>query len=46
MARLIISNKVINNVIKIIKSLEESSLLVIVVDQTIGNEAKEQKGVF
>ena len=35
-----------NNVIKRIKSLEESGLLVIGVGQTIGNEAKGQKGVF
>ena len=35
-----------NYVMKIIKSLEESGLLIKVVSKTIGNEAKEQKGGF
>ena len=35
-----------NYVMKIIKSLEESGLLIKVVSKTIGNKAKEQKGGF
>ena len=35
-----------NDVIKIIKSLEESGLLIKGVSETIKNEAKEQKGGF
>ena len=43
---LIISNEEMNDIIKIIKSLEESGLLIKGVSQTIKNEVNEQKGVF
>ena len=43
---LIISNEEINDVMKIIESLEKSGLLVTVVSETIKNEAKEQKEGF
>ena len=46
MITLIISNEEINDIIKIIKSLEESGLLIKTVNKTIKNEAKEQKGGF
>ena len=42
----IISNEEINDVMKIIKSLEESGLLIKDVRQTVTNEAKEQIGGF
>ena len=42
---LTISNKEMN-IIKIVKSLEESGLLIKGVSETIKNEAKEQKGEF
>ena len=35
-----------NDIMKKIKSLEESGLLIIGVSKTIKNEAKEQKGRF
>ena len=35
-----------NDFIKIVKSLEESGLLIKCINQTIQNEAKEQKGGF
>ena len=35
-----------NNIMKIVKSLEESSLLIKGVNETIKNEAKEQKEGF
>ena len=41
--RLIISNEETNDIMKIIRSLEESSLLIKGVSQTTKNEAKEQK---
>ena len=41
---LIISNEEMNDIMKIIKSLEESVLLIKGVSKTIKNEAKEQKG--
>ena len=41
---LIISNQEMNDIMKIIKSLEEPGLLIKSVNQTIKNEAKEQKG--
>ena len=41
---LITSNKEMNDIMKIIKSLEESGLLINGVGETIKNEAKEQKG--
>ena len=43
---LIISNEEMNDIIKKIKSLEESGLLIKGISETIKNEAKEQKGVF
>ena len=43
---LIISNEEVNDIMKIIKSLEESSLLIKRISETIKNEAKEQKGRF
>ena len=46
MTTLIIINEEMNDVMKIIKSLEKSGLLVEGVSQTIKNEAKEQKGGF
>ena len=46
MTRLIISNKEMDNVMKIIKCFEETSLLVEGVSETIENEAKEPKDEF
>ena len=46
MAPLIILNKKMNDIIKIVKSLEESGLLIKGVSETIENEAKEQQGEF
>ena len=43
---LIISNDEINDIIKIIKSLEDSGLLLKGVTETVQNEVKEQKGGF
>ena len=43
---LIISNEEMNDVMKIIKSLEEFGLLIKAVSKTIKNEAKEEKGGF
>ena len=43
---LIISNEEINDIMKIIKPLEESGLLIKGVSETIKNEAKEQKERF
>ena len=43
---LIISNEEMNDIMKIIKSLEESVLLTKRVREKIQNEAKEQKGGF
>ena len=42
----IISNDEIKDIIKIVKSLEDSGLLLKRVSKTIQNEAKEQKGEF
>ena len=42
----IISNEEINNIMKIVKSFEDSVLLIKGVSETIKNEAKEQKGEF
>ena len=41
---LIISNKEINDIMKLVKSPEEHALLIEEVSETIKNEAKEQKG--
>ena len=46
MATLTISNEEMNDIMKIVKSLEESSLLIKGVTETIKNEAKEQRGRF
>ena len=43
---LIISSEQMNDIIKIVKSLEESSLLIKGVSETIKNESKKQKGGF
>ena len=43
---LIISNEEMNDITKIVKSLEESGLLIKDESETIKNEAKEQKGGF
>ena len=43
---LIISNNEMEDIIKIVKSLEDSGLLLKGVSETIQNEAKEQKGRF
>ena len=43
---LIISNNEIEDIIKIVKSLEDSGILLKVVTDTIQNEVKEQKGGF
>ena len=46
MTTLIISNDEIEDIIKIVKSLEDSSLLLKGVTKTVENELKEQKGGF
>ena len=43
---LIISNEEVTDIMKKIKSLEESGLLIKGVSETIKNEAKEQNGKF
>ena len=43
---LVTSNEEMNDIMKIVKSLEESGLLIKGVSETIKNEAKEQKGGF
>ena len=43
MTTLIISNKEINYIVKIVKSLEKSDLWIKGISETIKNEAKEQK---
>ena len=43
---LIVSNTEMDNIIRIITSLEESSLLMKGLNKTIKNEAKEQKDGF
>ena len=43
---LIISNDEINDIIKIVKSLEDSGLLLKGVTESVQNEVKEQKGGF
>ena len=45
-ATLIISNDEIHDIIKIVKSLEVSGLLLKAVTETVQNEVKEQKGGF
>ena len=46
MTTLIISNDEIEDIIKIVKSLEDSGLLLKRVTETVQNEVKEQKGGF
>ena len=46
MTTLMISNEEMNDIMKIVKSLEEFGLLIKGVSKTIKNEAKEQKGEF
>ena len=46
MTALIISNDEIHDIIKIVKSLEDSGLLIEGVTKTIRNEVEEQKGGF
>ena len=46
MTTLIISKEEINDIMKIVKSFEESGLLVKPVHETMKNKAKEQKGEF
>ena len=46
MTPLIISNDEIEDIIKIVKSLEDSGLLLKGVTETVQNEVKEQKGGF
>ena len=46
MATLITSNEEMNDIMKIVKSLEASGLLIKGVSETIKTEAKEQKGRF
>ena len=43
---MIISNNEIKDIIKIVKSLEDSGLLLKGVTETVQNEVKEQKGGF
>ena len=43
---LVISNVEINDIMKIVKSLEESGLLIKGISETIKKEVKEQKGGF
>ena len=45
-ATLIISNDEIHDIIKIVKSLKDSGLLLKGVTETVQNEVKEQKGGF
>ena len=46
MTTLIISNDEIGDIIKIVKSLEDSGILLKEVTETVQNEIKEQKGAF
>ena len=46
MTTLIISNDEIEDIIKMVKSLEDSGLLIKGVTETVQNEIKEQKGGF
>ena len=44
--KLIISNEEMNDIMKMVKSLQEPGLLIKRISKTINNEAKEQKGGF
>ena len=46
MATLVISNKKMNNIVKIVKAFDDSSILLRCFNKTIENETKEQKGGF
>ena len=46
MTALRISNRKINDIIKIVKSLDDSGLLIKDISETIKNKAREQKGGF
>ena len=46
MTTLIILNEEMNNIMKIVKSLKNSGLLIKGVGETIKNESKEQNGRF
>ena len=46
MTTLIILNEEMNNIMKLVKSIEESGLLTKGVSETVKNETKEQKGGF
>ena len=46
MTTLIISNEEMNDIMKIIKSIEDAGLLIKGVSETIENKAKEQKSWF
>ena len=46
MTTLILSNEEMKDIMKILKSLEESGLLIEDVSKTIESETKEQKGRF
>ena len=46
MTKLIILNEELNDIMKIVKSLEESGLLIKGVSKTIKNEVNEPKGRF
>ena len=43
---LIVSNNEMEDIMKLVKSLEDSALLIKCVSKTVKNEAKEQKGEF
>ena len=43
---LIISNEEMNDIMKIVKSLEESTLLIKDVSETVKNKTQEKKGGF
>ena len=43
---LIISNEKMEYIVKVVKSLQQSGLLIKVISETIKNEVKEQKGGF
>ena len=43
---IVISNEEMNDIMKIVKSLEESGLLIKGVSEAIKNEAKEQQGRY
>ena len=46
MTTLIINNKEVNDIMKIVKSLEKPGLLIKGVNETVKNKVKEQKGRF